>query len=90
MSNGEKYVGEYKDGKKHGQGTYTYGKGKWEGDKYVGEFKDGKHHGKGTYTFHDGGKYVGEWKDGIRGNGTSYDINGNLKVVYVNGKRITH
>ena len=21
-------------GKKHGQGTYTYGKGKWEGDKY--------------------------------------------------------
>ena len=41
-SNGEKYVGEYKDGKKHGQGTYTYGKGKWEGDKYVGEFKDGK------------------------------------------------
>ena len=31
---------------------------------------------KETYTFHDGGKYVGEFKDGIRGNGTSYDING--------------
>ena len=45
---------------------------------------------QGTYTFHDGGKYVGEWTDGIRRNGTSYDINGNLKVVYVNGKRIKH
>ena len=38
--NGTKYMGEWKYGKKHGQGTFTYGKGKWEGDKYVGEFKD--------------------------------------------------
>ena len=29
--NGTKYMGEWKDGKKHGQGTFTYGKGKWEG-----------------------------------------------------------
>ena len=34
--NGTKYMGEWKDGKKHGQGTFTYGKGKWEGDKYEG------------------------------------------------------
>ena len=34
-------MGEWKDGKKHGQGTFTYGKGKWEGDKYEGEFKVG-------------------------------------------------
>ena len=33
-----KYVGEYKDGKKHGQGTYTWS----DGEKYVGEYKDGK------------------------------------------------
>ena len=39
--NGTKYIGEWKDGKKHGQGTYTYGKGNWEGEKYAGEFKDG-------------------------------------------------
>ena len=25
--NGTKYMGEWKDGKKHGQGTFTYGKG---------------------------------------------------------------
>jgi len=45
-----KYVGEFKDDKFHGQGTYTFAKG----DKYVGEHKDGKQHGQGTYTFADG------------------------------------
>ena len=32
------YVGEKKDGKRHGQGTLT----KPNGDKYVGKFKNGK------------------------------------------------
>ena len=57
--NGTKYLGEWKDGKKHGQGRFTYGKGKWEGDKYVGEYKDGKEW-NGKY-YRDGniiGKYV--------------------------------
>lgn len=31
---GSKYVGEFKDGKKNGQGTATFA----NGDKYVGEF----------------------------------------------------
>ena len=30
------YVGEWKDGKKHGQGTFTYA----DAAKYIGEFKD--------------------------------------------------
>ena len=61
------YVGEYKDGKKHGQGTYTW----FDGGIYVGKWKDGKEHGQGTYTSHVGTKYVGEWKDGMRsGQGT--------------------
>ena len=33
-----KYVGEYKDGKQHGQGTKTYS----DGEKYVGEWKEGR------------------------------------------------
>ena len=57
--NGNKYVGEFKDGKRNGQGTYTWA----DGRKYVGEFKDEKRHGQGTFTFPDGGKYVGESKD---------------------------
>jgi len=76
-SSGDKYVGEYKGNKRHGQGTYTYGpKSKWAGDKYVGEYKDGKRHGQGTYTWGPkskwaGDKHVGEYKDGkMYGQGT--------------------
>ena len=46
---GDQYVGEYRDNKKHGRGTYTYA----SGDKYVGEYKDGKRNGQGTYTTAD-------------------------------------
>ena len=56
-ANGQKYVGEWKDGKYHGQGTYTWPDGK----KYVGEWKDGKYHGPGTID----GRVIdaGIWKD---------------------------
>ena len=61
-SDGQKYVGEWKDNKYHGQGTFT----RTDGSKYVGEFKDNNYHGQGTYTFADGDKYVGEYKDNER------------------------
>ena len=61
-SDGEKYVGEWKDSKRTGQGTFTY----TNGDKYVGEWKDNKRMGQGTFTWPDGEKYVGEWKDSKR------------------------
>ena len=40
--NGDKYVGEYKDGYRSGQGTYTMAdgtvyKGLWENDEFLGE-----------------------------------------------------
>ncbi len=64
---GEKYVGEYKDGDRDGQGTHTFSDGK----KYEGEWKNGLPNGQGTDTFPDGGKYVGEFKDGLpNGQGT--------------------
>ena len=72
-----KYVGEYKDNKYHGQGTYTYA----DGAKYVGEFKDDKYHGQGTYTYADGAKYVGEYKDDKKhGQGTYTFASGDKKV----------
>jgi hypothetical protein len=67
MPDGDKYVGEYRDGKRHGQGTYYFlADNQFKGDKYVGEFRDGKPNGQGTYTWANGNKYVGEYRDGKR------------------------
>ena len=60
FSDGDEYVGEFKDDMKHGQGTYNFA----NGDKYVGEWKDEKYHGQGTYTFVDGRKETGYYMDG--------------------------
>ena len=44
---GEKYEGEWKDGKKHGEGTYYYPLG----NTYIGDWGDDKRNGKGTYIY---------------------------------------
>ena len=54
-----KYVGEWKDGNRHGQGTNTDDVG-----SYDGEFKENKFHGQGTYTFANGTKLVGYYMNG--------------------------
>ncbi len=67
------YVGESKDDKAHGQGTFTWA----NGNKYEGEWKDAKRNGQGTFTGDNGEKYVGEWKDNNRtGQGTYTWANG--------------
>ena len=61
--NGEEYIGEFKNGKRHGQGTLE--NSIW--NKYVGEWKDDKRHGQGTFIdegsspFFIKSTYVGEW-----------------------------
>ncbi len=60
-SQGTTYTGAFKDGKRHGHGTYTGA----DGTTYTGEWKDGKRNGQGTYTGTYGNNtYTGEWKDG--------------------------
>ena len=84
FANGNKYVGEFKDGKENGQGAYTFP----SGEKYVGEFKDDKKHGKGTYLFLDGDKYVGGFKDDKKtGKGTYTFASGKVKSgIWADGK----
>merc|ERR1711988_1842969 len=57
---GNVYVGQMKDGKKHGFGSYTWA----NGNVYVGAYKDSLRDGKGTYTCNSGSckgdVYVGE------------------------------
>ena len=61
--NGDKYVGEWKDGQMEGQGIITFGTGEWEGEKYVGEFKNDTTNGQGTYTYANGTTETGIWKN---------------------------
>lgn len=76
-ANGESYVGDFKDGLKHGKGIFYSA----DGDIYRGEFKDDIPHGylmrddrtciegdcingKGILIYKDGSKYEGEFKIG--------------------------
>jgi len=72
-SNGNVYVGEFVDGRMHGQGIYTYA----NGDKYTGESKFGKFYGIGEFVYANGTKYIGEFRDDKRnGKGAEYSSNG--------------
>jgi len=58
---GSEYFEEFKDGKRHGQGTATSS----DGEKFVGEWKDDKRHGQGILYDVDGNVvYSGQWLDG--------------------------
>ena len=64
---GSHYVGEHRDGLRHGKGTYTWA----DGNRYEGEWHEDKMHGQGTMYWHYGDRYEGEYRDGRRhGHGT--------------------
>ena len=48
------YIGYYSQGKKNGEGMFTY----INRDIYSGQWKNGKKHGQGTYVFIDTGMRV--------------------------------
>ena len=60
LTPGHKYIGEFKDNKRHG-----HGKLKLEnGDLYEGGFAEGAFHGHGVYDWASGISYEGEWVHG--------------------------
>ena len=80
---GMKYVGEFRDGKRTGQGTMTYS----DGGKYEGKWNDGKQHGQGTFSFTDGRKWAGEFRGNKPWNLSLFDKKGNINMKWVNGKK---
>ena len=77
FEDGDKYVGEFKNGTFHGKGTYTW----TNGYKYVGEFEWSYRSGQGTMTHPDGSTYVGGWKvNKYSGQGTFTWANGDKYV----------
>ena len=78
FASGAKYVGDWKDNKRTGQGVYTSA----SGSIYEGAYKDNKWSGQGTLTYGPkskwaGDKYVGGWKNDKR--------NGKGKYTYADG-----
>ena len=71
---GATYLGQWKDNKRHGQGTLDFSNelsGDYFGAKYSGEWKYDERHGNGVQIFPNGDIFVGEWKNNERnGNGT--------------------
>jgi hypothetical protein len=75
FSNGDRFNGEFKNGRIDGRGTWTSGT---SGNTYAGSWRNGKRNGEGTYRWSQGSQqYVGEWADDKReGRGTFTWANG--------------
>lgn len=58
-SNGDRYDGDYRNGKRDGCGTFTFASGR----SYVGQFRDDWFDGKGIWTLENGDRYIGEFRN---------------------------
>ena len=72
--NGEKYIGEMKNGVKDGKGILYFNKNNLHEEKsYEGDFKDDNEEGKGIVIWNNGNRYEGDFKNGkIDGKGKIY------------------
>ena len=80
-SNGDIYIGGFKNGLKDGKGKYI-----WKsGDQYDGEWIDDMKDGMGRFYYVDGRSRLGEWENGRPWNIKEYDGNGKIIVEWKNG-----
>jgi hypothetical protein len=84
---GEKYVGDWLNGLKHGYGVLKFAEHKL-GFSYEGGWNFGKFSGNGTFIWKDGEKYVGEYLNDLRhGRGVeTYPENDGLGRVSYDGR----
>ena len=75
--NGDKYSGQFINGKRTGIGTYIWS----NKDKYSGEFFDGIRNGYGRYEWNNGAIFEGKWKLGKEIEGIYYYKNGTTKKI---------
>ena len=88
FANGDKFIGNYKDGRPNGYGELSYKNSllcltpgvEFEVGQYRGEFRLGKREGQGKMVWADGSSFTGTWKGDERLNGKMIMANG---CVYV-------
>ena len=84
--NGCYYIGQFKNGKRHGKGTIYYKNGNI---MYEGDFVNNKKEGYGKIILKNGQYYIGQFKNGkMHGKGVTYYKNGNIMYEgdYMNDK----
>ena len=75
--NGEYYIGQEKNGLRHGKGIEYYSNGKI---RYKGNFVNDEKNGIGHYISESGEYYIGQFKNNFKhGKGTLYLPNGKIK-----------
>ena len=77
FEDGEYYIGQYKNGLRHGKGIEYYSNGNI---KYKGNFVNDEKNGIGHYISEIGEYYIGQFKINFKhGKGTLYLPNGKIK-----------
>ena len=73
----DKYEGQFKDGKRHGRGTFVC----VNGDKYEGQFIDDRLNGNFICTYANGDKYEGQFKDDLKNGLGTYEYVQRVELV---------
>ena len=86
-SNGDRYVGGFRDGLPDGYGTIVSIE---SGDMFVGEWSLGLQHGRGTFIWAGDCIFIGTWKNGKKHGKGAYYENGELSdEEWENGKLLS-
>ncbi|MGJ3250584.1 MAG: pentapeptide repeat-containing protein [Elainellaceae cyanobacterium] len=86
FANGDRYDGEYRDGRRNGCGTFTFDNGR----QYVGQFENDQFEGIGIWTLETGDRYIGEFQaNKCHGEGTFQFTDGSSETgTWRNGSLI--
>jgi len=75
-ASGNRYDGDYRDGKRNGCGTFTFAQGR----SYSGQFHNDLFDGQGILTLENGDRYIGEFRNNrCHGRGTLVLTNGTTR-----------
>lgn len=86
FQSGNRYDGEFRDGKRNGCGTLTFANGK----HYMGQFQSDRFNGQGVWTSGNGDRYIGAFKNNkCHGKGVLIFANGTFQNgVWQDGKLV--